>query len=222
MSHYKNVRKYPFLAALLLIAMTQVLALPKPINYQGYLTQPDGTPIDTTVAMELELWTDATTGILLYSESHPAVTISKGRFSIEISTGTPTSGTFNSDHFKQDTWLALTINGELLTPRTRLGSVASAQHSEIAERLTTSCANGEWVGFRGGELTCYECGTNHSRSCYEGDPATQGVGVCRTGTNTCVEGAYASACVSQVLPSAEICNSADDDCNGLVESQPVY
>lgn len=217
MSRNKASRKYSFLAALLLIVMTQVYAAPRPINYQGYLTQPDDTPINATVTMEVELWTAATAGTLLYSESHAAVTISRGRFSIEISTGTPVSGTFNADQFQQDTWLALTINGELLNPRSRLGAVAGSQHAEVAERLSTSCANGEWLGYRADVLACYECSSGSIRSCYEGDPETQGVGVCRTGTNTCVEGAYASACVSQVLPSTEICNSADDDCNGLVD-----
>jgi len=217
MAHYKITRKYSFLALLILIVMTQAFAAPRPINYQGYLTQPDGTPIDSTVAMTVELWTAATAGTLLYSETHAAVAISRGRFSIEISTGTPLSGTFNADLFKQDTWLALTINGELLNPRTRLGSVASSQHSEIAERLSNSCANGEWLGYRDDMLACYECVSGSTRNCYEGDPVTQGVGVCRTGRNSCVDGAYTSECTSQVLPSAEICNSADDDCNGLVD-----
>lgn len=217
MAHYKLARKYSFPAVLLLIVMTQVFAAPRPINYQGYLTQPDGSPIDTIVAMEVELWTAATAGTLLYSESHAAVTVSSGRFSIEISTGTPVSGSFDADQFQQDTWLALTINGELLNPRTRLGSVASSLHSEVAERLSTSCADGEWVGFRGGGLDCYECSAPSTRTCYDGPSGTESVGACRQGQNTCVDGAYSSECAGQVLPAAEICNSSDDDCNGLVD-----
>jgi hypothetical protein len=219
MSYYKVTRKYSFLTALLLIVVTQVFAIPpRPINYQGYLAQPDGTPIDTSVAVTVELWTAATAGTLLYSESHVSVTVSRGRFSIEIGTGTPVSGVFDADQFRQDTWLALTINGELLNPRSRLGAVAGSQHAEIAERLSKSCADGEWLGFRGGVLDCYECSVgSYTSGCYEGDPATKDVGVCRSGRNLCIEGAYSSACTSQVFPTAESCNSKDDDCNGLVD-----
>jgi len=217
MAHYKPTRKYFFPAVLFLIVMTQVFAAPRPINYQGYLTQPDGSPVNTIVAMEVELWTAATAGTLLYSESHAAVMVSSGRFSIEISTGTPVSGSFEADQFQQDTWLALTINGELLNPRTRLGSVAGSIHSEVAERLSTSCADGEWVGFRGGGLACYECSAPSTRTCYEGPSGTGNVGACRQGLNTCVDGAYSSGCTGQVLPAAEICNSSDDDCNGLAD-----
>jgi hypothetical protein len=213
-------RKYSFLAALLLLVTTQVFAAtPRPINYQGYLAQPDGTPIDTTVAMAVELWTAATAGTLLYSEAHAVVAVSKGRFSIEIGTGTPVSGAFNADQFQQDTWLALTINGELLNPRSRLGAVAGSQHAEIAERLSTSCADGEWLGFRNGVIGCYECteGVGSATDCYEGDSATLNIGICRAGRQSCFDGAYSGACIAQVLPSAESCNQLDDDCNGLVD-----
>jgi hypothetical protein len=216
MSHYKTTRKYTLLAALLIVMTQAYAAPPRPINYQGYLTQPDGTPVDTTVTMAVELWTAATAGTLLYAETHAAVTVSKGRFSIEISTGAPVSGIYDAEQFQQETWLALTINGELLSPRSRLGAVAGSQHAEIAERLSTTCSNGEWLGFRDGMLACYACSNGETSGCYEGDPATQNVGECKSGTNTCVEGAY-GACTGQVLPDIEICNSKDDDCNGQVD-----
>jgi Putative metal-binding motif len=218
MSNDKATRKYSLLAVLFLIVMAPTFAAPpRPIDYQGYLTQPDSTPIDAAVDMVVELWTAATGGTLLYAESHTGVVVSRGRFTIEISTGTPLSGTFDADQFKQDTWLALTINGELLNPRSRLGAVAGSQHSEIAERLSTSCADGEWIGFRNGALACYECSTGSSIGCFEGGPETKDVGVCKGGTRSCDDGLYNSVCAGQVLPGAEICNSKDDDCNGLVD-----
>ncbi len=219
MHDYKSVQKYWLLASwlLVMVMVTQVCnAATKPINYQGYLTQPDGTPLDATVAMVVELWTDPTGGTLLYAESHAAVPVSGGRFFIEISSGTPLSGSFSADQFQQDTWLELSINGELLSPRSRFGAVASSQFAEIAERLSTTCADGEWLGFRSGALGCYSCSNGDSVSCYDGDPATKHVGECRSGTSSCVEGAF-SACADQVLPAAESCNSRDDDCNGLTD-----
>jgi hypothetical protein len=213
----KPTRKFLLVAILLMIASTQSFAAtPRPINYQGYLTQTNGTPVDATIDVVIELWTAATAGTLLYAESHNGVTVSKGRFSVDISTGTPISGTYDADQFRQESWLALTINGELLSPRTRMGAVAGSQHSEIAERLATSCADGEWIGFRNGVMACYQCSTGTSKSCYDGNPSTIGVGVCKAGTSSCNDGVY-SACAAQVLPGAEVCNSKDDDCNGLVD-----
>jgi hypothetical protein len=52
-----------------------------------------------------------------------------------------------------------------------------------------------------------------SEACYDADPALDGVGVCRSGLRVCNNGAF-SACMGQILPSAEICNSQDDDCDG--------
>jgi hypothetical protein len=42
------------------------------------------------------------------------------------------------------------------------------------------------------------------------------VGVCRTGTNQCVNGKV--RCVQDTQPGAEICNKLDDDCDGRVDN----
>ena len=61
--------------------------------------------------------------------------------------------------------------------------------------------------------------------CYDGPAATRGVGICHDGVRSCVRnanGTYGmSACNGQVLPSAEVCNGLDDDCNGHVDDAPV-
>jgi hypothetical protein len=58
------------------------------------------------------------------------------------------------------------------------------------------------------------------RVCYDGPPATRNVGVCLQGTRACV-GGVVSACEGEVLPTAEVCNGKDDDCNGVVDDIPV-
>ncbi|MBL8603385.1 MAG: hypothetical protein JNK72_15780 [Myxococcales bacterium] len=57
---------------------------------------------------------------------------------------------------------------------------------------------------------------NVTRSCYTGSPSTQGVGVCTAGTETCTAGSWGS-CLGQVLPSTDVCNGRDDNCNGSVD-----
>ena len=58
---------------------------------------------------------------------------------------------------------------------------------------------------------------NLTKSCYEGPAGTEGVGVCKGGTQTCSAGSWGS-CAGQVLPSPETPgDSLDNDCNGQVD-----
>jgi cysteine-rich repeat protein len=56
-----------------------------------------------------------------------------------------------------------------------------------------------------------------TRACYTGAAGTSGVGVCRPGTQTCMAGSWGSTCPGQVVPTTELCNSLDDNCNGTVD-----
>ncbi len=55
-----------------------------------------------------------------------------------------------------------------------------------------------------------------TQACYTGPSGTLNVGACRGGTQTCVVGGAGTwgACLGQVLPTAEVCNNIDDDCDG--------
>lgn len=66
------------------------------------------------------------------------------------------------------------------------------------------------------------CRPGATQACYEGAAGTAGVGVCRVGTQSCVAGAGGvgsawGACGGQTLPSGEVCNMRDDNCNGAVD-----
>lgn len=62
-----------------------------------------------------------------------------------------------------------------------------------------------------------QCSTGETEPCYTGAAGTEGVGACRGGTRLC-EGtgvdAVFGACVGESLPGTEVCNDADDDCDG--------
>ncbi|MCC6527338.1 MAG: hypothetical protein IT373_32110 [Polyangiaceae bacterium] len=62
------------------------------------------------------------------------------------------------------------------------------------------------------------CIQGQTQPCYSGDPALPGVGECATGLQACdIHGEYTGPCVGEVLPEAETCDGADNDCNHAVD-----
>jgi hypothetical protein len=60
------------------------------------------------------------------------------------------------------------------------------------------------------------CKGDASANCYTGPPGTVGVGLCKAGIQSCNSGSW-GACIGQVIPSAEICDNKDNNCNGATD-----
>ena len=61
---------------------------------------------------------------------------------------------------------------------------------------------------------------NLVQSCYTGPIGTRDVGICHDGTQTCV-GGFWEACVGDVTPVAEVCDTFDNDCDGVADEGDV-
>jgi putative metal-binding protein len=61
------------------------------------------------------------------------------------------------------------------------------------------------------------CVVDATQPCYSGaDPDLVGVGACAEGTQTCEDGEWGD-CVGDVVPSDEVCDATDNDCDGATD-----
>jgi len=97
-------------------------AIPQLINYQGYLTNPDGSNLDTTVTINFTIYNSPTEGDVQWTETHPDVTVENGIFNCLLGSITPVTDVFSADR-----WLGITVgsNSEMY-PRQPIASVAHA------------------------------------------------------------------------------------------------
>jgi hypothetical protein len=70
---------------------------------------------------------------------------------------------------------------------------------------------------------CSGCIKNEQKDCYSGPHETAGVGNCKWGKMTCINGEYWSACVGEVLPQQPKCGNGNDyNCNGIPDNNELW
>lgn len=121
---------------------------PSTTSYQGVLTTPSGTLVpDGDYAMTLRLHDAAAGGSVLWSESHPAVTVKAGVFSVLLGSVTPLSLAFD-----KPLWLGLQVGGDPeMTPRVPLASAPYALGLRLPFDGTTTGASASFT-IRNGNL----------------------------------------------------------------------
>lgn len=143
----KNERNNQFVA--ILIGITLILtilplpahtAIPQKINYQGYLTDPQGTAIDGNVSMVFAIYSQTSGGAALWTETQ-TVTATDGVFSVNL-------GNVNSIDLPFDTqyYLGITVGSDNeMTPRQALSSVGYAYRAKKADSIKDSVVTTEVI-----------------------------------------------------------------------------
>jgi hypothetical protein len=108
-------------------------AVPGNLSYQGYLTDAvDSSAVTDTLEMTFRLFDSETKGAELWSETHPAVVVSRGLFQALLGSQTSfPAGLFDGTPL----WLETEIAAEVLVPRKMLASTAYSYRSNSAEKL---------------------------------------------------------------------------------------
>ncbi len=107
------------------------LTLPHVIDYQGFLTNASGSPVSGAVNITFSIWDAATGGSVLWTEEQ-SLKPHQGYFTAELG-----CSSFLPDQLfnGESRYLQLTVNGEPMTPRKHINSVAYALFSADAGAL---------------------------------------------------------------------------------------
>jgi hypothetical protein len=124
----------------------QIRMVPKLLNYQGYLTDTLGNPItNPSLSMTFTIFDAASAGIQKWTESQ-SVSVDKGIFHVLLGNVTPIPDSVFTASTNR--WLALTISGQSLTPRTRIVTSSyayTATYSDTATYARNTAADSDWV-----------------------------------------------------------------------------
>lgn len=120
-------RAAAILASLILCAGTALASLP--FTYQGELLE-NGVPANGVYPMTFQLTDSQFGGLLLQSVSIPAVTVTNGRFTVELA--------FQDSHFDSgERYVSVVVNGTTLNPRQRLTYTPRANFADRAREAGT-------------------------------------------------------------------------------------
>jgi hypothetical protein len=107
--------------------------VPAQINYQGYLTDSAGTPINTTVPISFSLYSDpGPGGTALWTETQNMV-VASGVYSVKLGSVNPITLSFDAQYY-----LGVKVGTDLeMTPRQPLTTVPYAFRAKTVETVTS-------------------------------------------------------------------------------------
>lgn len=123
-----NTKLFRLSAQLLIgfsLAALAFAGVPRTINYQGYLKNADGSPVNTPVNVIFRLYSSTSGADAIWAGPPQSVIPVNGIYSTRI---TPDSLPFDRQY-----WLGVTINGEELRPLQQLDAAPYALRAAVAE-----------------------------------------------------------------------------------------
>lgn len=129
-----------FVAVLIAVFCTVSLSyadVPQMINYQGYLTDNTGAPIDGVVDITFRIYDDPTAGNLLWDEVHASVSVEDGIFNVLLGGSLSNPDPLNPGDFNGDIrYLEMQVAPGLpMTPRKEMVSVPYAFRAQTADQV---------------------------------------------------------------------------------------
>ncbi len=106
------------------------------INYQGYLTDSSGNPVNATLPMTFRLYSAASGGTALWTETQSAVVVNDGLFSVLLGSVTPIPIIVLANN--NDLWLGIAVGADSeMSPRDKIASAPYALLANVADGSIT-------------------------------------------------------------------------------------
>jgi hypothetical protein len=106
---------------------------PRTMSYQGHLLDDQGDPVpDASYQMQFSLWDSDSDGTRLWGPEPHTVAVSDGFFAVVLGTTDP----IDEDTLETNLYLEIVVEGETLSPRQQLASVAFALSATHATTST--------------------------------------------------------------------------------------
>jgi hypothetical protein len=133
-------------------AQQTTASIPQAVNYQGFLVDDAGTPVDGPVDLQFDLYKSAGGGSSLWSESQASVPVAEGYFVVRLGSVTPLSATVFELPAGADTlYLQISVlndgGGPTVLPRQPLAAVPYAFLAEGAAAAPWEGLSGVPAGF---------------------------------------------------------------------------
>jgi hypothetical protein len=128
------MRRLFFIAVIFSISLFVLTAqVPQLINYQGFLKDNNGQPLDGQVKLEFRIYSVQTGGTAMWSESRNQVEVKNGIFNVLLGSVEP----FLAEIFQTpgSRFLEIVVNDNVMPKRFQITSVAYAIRSEIADDI---------------------------------------------------------------------------------------
>ena len=113
-----------------LCTISATAEVPHYINFQGMLTNSIGNPITGTRGLIFAIYQDSTGGSSLWNETHTAVLVTDGLFRVILGSIQPIPDSLFTGQVR---WLETTVEGEILSPRTKIVTVPYSLKSGVAD-----------------------------------------------------------------------------------------
>jgi hypothetical protein len=135
------------LISLSLFSICLFADVPRTMNYQGKLTNPDGVAVSGPIEITFRIYNSETGGASLWEEDHTggeAIDVTNGLFDVVLGDLVALDLAFDEEY-----WVELEIEGEILAPRERLSSVAYSQRAVYADTaiyvIGGSGSDNDWI-----------------------------------------------------------------------------
>ena len=174
-------------ASIFITILASILAfagVPQTINYQGYLRDGSGAPVNKTVSMTFGIYSSASAPVAaLWTETQNTVPVANGIYSVSLGSVNIITLPFNKPY-----WLGVAVETDLeMVPRTALSSVGYAfrsKETDSAGQLSLACTDGGILIYKSG---AWQCGTvttlpNAAATCVD---ASCTISMCSPGYGDC-------------------------------------